>query len=121
MMGILVFYDGDGRIAGDIGKRHWRQMRRLLPLAFDWINEHMRRPPKNAPVKLTPATFTLAAMMRDESDKKEEINLINADEWNRFFAWCDFLAALDDTFQFFAPVIHLLREQSRHPDEVRQV
>jgi hypothetical protein len=42
------------------------------------------------------------------------------EEWNRFFAWCEFLARLDDTYRFFAPVVDLLREQSRHPDAVRQ-
>ncbi len=119
-MGILVFYDGDGRIAGDIGKRHWRQMRRLLPILFDWLNEHMRRPPKNAPAALASVTFKLAAMLRDDADKREEINLIDPAEWKRFFAWCDFLAPLDDTFKFFAPAVTLLREQSRHPDEGRR-
>ena len=119
-MGILVFYEGDGRIAGDIGKRHWRQMRRLLPLLFDWLNEHMRRPPKPVPEKLTVATFKLATMLRDEADAKEEINLIDLAEWKRFFDWCDFLAPLDDTYRFFAPAVELLREQSRHPDEVRR-
>jgi hypothetical protein len=120
MMGILVFYEGDGRIAGDIRRRHWRQMRRVLPLLFDWLNEHMRRPPSNTPPKLVVGQFKLAAMMRDDSGKTEEINLIDLAEWKRFFGWCDFLAPLDDSFGFFAPVVQVLREQSRHPDEVRQ-
>jgi len=120
MMGILIFYEGDGRIAGDIGKRHWRIMRRQLPLIFDWMNAHMRQPPKNLPAKLLPGPFKLTAMLRDDADNTEEVNLIGLDEWNRFFAWCEFLARLDDTYRFFAPVVDLLREQSRHPDAVRQ-
>jgi hypothetical protein len=119
-MGILVFYDGDGRIAGDIEKRHWVQMRRILPLVFEWLNQHIRHPPKTVPPTLTVATFKLAQMMRDDADKTEEINLVELAEWKRFFAWCDFLSTQDDTFKFFAPVVQLLREQSRHPDEVRQ-
>ena len=119
-MGILVFYDGDGRIAGDIGKRHWRQVRRLLPLLVDWLNDHMRRPPKVVPPKLIVGTFKLATMLRDDADKSEEINLLDLGEWKRFFAWCDFLAPYDETFKFFAPVVALLREQSRHPDEAQQ-
>ena len=61
-MGILVFYEGDGRIAGDIGKRHWRQMRRILPLLFDWLNEHMRRPPKTFPPTLAAYQKLLAEL-----------------------------------------------------------
>jgi hypothetical protein len=119
-MGILVFYEGDGRIAGDIRRRHWRQIRRILPLLFDWLNEHVHRPPKSVPTKLVIAPFKLATMIRDDSQAKEEINLINAAEWNRFFAWCDFLSTVDDTHRLFAPALHILREQSRHPDELRQ-
>ena len=37
-MGILIFYEGDGRIAGDIPLLQWREIRRLLPLAVDLIN-----------------------------------------------------------------------------------
>lgn len=120
-MGILIFYEGDGRIAGDIDKRHWRQMRRILPPLFDWLNEHMRRPPKTVPPTLIVEPFKLTAMLRDEADKTEEVNLIGLDEWKRFFAWCDFLAPRDDAFKFFGPTVELLREQSRHPDELRRV
>lgn len=119
-MGILVFYDGDGRIAGDIEKRHWREMRRILPQIFEWINAHIQHPPKGVPPALTIAPFKLNKMMRDEADKTEEINLVALAEWKRFFAWCDFLAQQDDTFRFFAPIVAVLREQSRHPDDVRQ-
>lgn len=120
-MGILVFYDGDGRIAGDIEKRHWRQMRRILPQVFEWVNDQMRKPPKAPPPELTVAPFKLPKMMRDDADKTEEINLVELAEWKRFFAWCDFLGPRDDTFKFFVPVVALLREQSRHPDEARQL
>jgi hypothetical protein len=119
-MGIMVFYEGDGRIAGDIGKRHWRQMRRILPYLIEWLNEYMRHPPKGVPEKLILAPFKLSKMVRDDADKAEEINLSDLVEWNRFFAWCDFLGPIDDTYRFYAPVVELLREQSRHPDEVRQ-
>jgi hypothetical protein len=119
-MGILLFYDGDGRIAGDIAKQHWMQMRRILPFVFDWLNSQMRHPPKSVPPALAIGEFKLAKMMRDDADKTEEINLVELPEWKRFFAWCDFLGAQDDTYKFFAPVVQLLREQSRHPDEARQ-
>jgi hypothetical protein len=56
-------------------------------------------------------------MIRDDADKAEEINLSELAEWNRFFAWCDYLGAMDDTYRFYAPVVQLLRGQSRQPDE----
>jgi hypothetical protein len=120
MMGIMVFYEGDGRIAGDIGKRHWRQMRRILPVLVEWLNEHLRKPPKGYPATLTLAPFKLSAMLKDDADKAEEVNLLGLDEWKRFFAWCEVLDAVDDTYKFFAPTVEVFREQSRHPDELRQ-
>jgi hypothetical protein len=119
-MGILVFYDGDGRIAGDIAKQDWRQMRRLLPLVFEWLNDRVRHPYQNLPPKLTTSPFKLNAMIRVDSEKKEELNLVDAVEWRRFFGWCEFLSTTDPTHRFYAALIQTLREQSRHPDEVRQ-
>jgi hypothetical protein len=120
-MGIMIFYEGDGRIAGDISARHWRQMRRLLPIAFDLVNEHLKRPPKTLPVTLATTPFNLATMMRDDAHKTEEVNLSDAAEWKRFFTIFDFLTTVDDTFKFYTHAVHLLREQSRHPDELRQI
>jgi hypothetical protein len=59
-------------------------------------------------------------MLKDDAEKKEEINLLNVQEWNRFFAWCEFLGPLDDTYRIWEPAVKLFREQSRHPDEARK-
>ena len=39
----------------------------------------------------------------------------------RLFAWCDFLAPLDEAYALFDPIVRILRAQSRHPDEPRVV
>ena len=121
-MGIFLFYEGDGRIAGEISTAHWRQMRRILPVLIDWLNEATKaRHSPPPPATLLPEPFKLSSLIRDEADTKEEINIRDRHEMKRLFAWCDFLAPLDEAYALFDPIVRILRAQSRHPDEPRVV
>ena len=85
------------------------------------MNEHLRKPPKGYPATLAVTAIQAErSMLKDDADKAEEVNLVGLDEWKRFFAWCEVLGAVDETYTFFAPTVEVLREQSRHPDELRQ-
>jgi hypothetical protein len=117
-MGILVFYEGDGRIAGDIPATHWREISRLLPLAIDLINREMtQKQARPAPESLTVKPFKVELLLRDDSKVAEEINLLNRTEWQRLLGWWDFLSPLCEGLRFYQPVLESLRPQTRHPDE----
>jgi hypothetical protein len=117
-MGILVFYEGDGRIAGDIPQKQWREIRRLLPLAVDLINREMaQKQSRPTPEKLVAKPIKAEQLLRDDSKVSEEVNILDAAEWRRLFNWWDFLSPLVDAMRFYQPVIDILRAQTRHPDE----
>ena len=117
-MGILIFYEGDGRIAGDVPAEQWKQIRRLIPLAIDLINVEMgnkQSQPKSE--KLVVAPIRAEKLMRDEWKSKEEINLLDSAEWDRLLAWWTFLTPVVEGMRFYAPVLEILKKQTKHPDQ----
>ena len=129
---IYVDYTEAGRKhVGSIGKAGWREMRKILPLMLDFINEEMRserpihlgdgpvlvwdgdplRPIaiglRGDPASQTP--FTLEQLLDDKSDVFDEIYFRNPDEVIRLFAWAKYISSYHGAFDLYVPVIEGLK------------
>ncbi len=131
-MGNLFFFKSYDHDLGDMGKRRWHEVRKLLPLAFEYVNDAMtldwedgaRRSvvvgprgaepsvsrANDAQVSLPPAgPFDPRTMLIDRADATDEVFVQDATAWLRFFAWCDFLEHRDGVFRLYGGCVTALR------------
>ena len=111
-MGHELYYQPDNRHMGSVSLRRWEEISKLLPLLLDFVNRAMENdwqsgvardvrvfadgviePPLPQAGQPHPALgpFLLERML-SEALWTSEIRFFEAAEWNRLFAWCDFLA-----------------------------
>ena len=48
-------------------------------------------------------------MLSEHDITLNDICIYNAEEWDRFFAWCDFLAPRDGAYALYSPLVETLR------------
>ena len=129
-MGHELIYHPDDRHLGSVSLRRWEEVRKLLPLLVDYINRAMQLewqpgvlrnvrvlagggadPPVPPPEQVQPAArpFALERMISEELLDQNEVLVYEAAEWDRLFAWCDFLAQRDGAYALYRPLVEVLR------------
>jgi hypothetical protein len=129
-VGHELFYHPSDRHIGSVSIRRWEEVSKLLPLLVDFLNRAMQKdwrpgvvrdvrvfaggvtdPPSPPPEKSPPAAgpFALDRMLSEESLEINEIRVFEAAEWDRLFAWCDFLADRDGAIGLYRPLVDVLR------------
>lgn len=137
-MGNTIEYES--QVIGDLSKARWLVMRRMLPILIDHVNRAMAigwnakmhasvevshagtLPPLETDVTKTPAdgSFSMEDLFADRSDSLDEIQLLNCDQLERLFAWCEFLQRRDGAMALFEPLVGALRRSraGRHSKRV---
>lgn len=64
-------------------------------------------PPEQAPPP--PGSFALDRMLSEELLDMNEVRVFEAAEWDRLFAWCDFLSERDGAYDLYRPLVEVLR------------
>jgi hypothetical protein len=129
-VGHELFYHPGDRHIGSVSLRRWEEVSKLLPLLVDFVNRAMLkdwRPgvvrdvrlfaggvtdPQVRPLEQPPPAagpFALARMLSEELLDVNEVRVFQATEWDRLFAWCDFLAERDGAYGLYRPLVELLR------------
>jgi hypothetical protein len=125
----LYYYPGERHI-GSMSIRRWEEVSKLLPLLVDFVNRAMQKewrpgtvrdvrlfaggvtePPVPAPEQSQPAVgaFSLEQMSSEELLGMNEVRVFEASEWDRLFAWCDFLGNRDGAYALYQPLVEVLR------------
>jgi len=127
----LYYHPGDRHI-GSVSIRRWEEVSKLLPLLVDFVNRAMQKewrpglvrdvrvfaggvtdpqapPPEQPQPSVGP--FALDRMLSDELLDLNEVRVFEAAEWDRLFAWCDFLAERDGAYALYRPLVEVLRPQ----------
>lgn len=130
-MGNEITYKGQS--VGDIARRRWLVVRQLLGGLLDYLNTAMDKsegpgvaanvtvyadgtspamlPPPD--VSLPPkGHFRFDRLFDDQSDTLDEIEIVDAGELYRLYAWFDYLAGRDGALELFAPLVKTLKEKS---------
>ena len=124
-----LYYKTDARHLGSVAIRRWEEISKLLPLLVDFVNgaQHQEwgpgvtrdvllfasgatAPQLPPPEQYRPhvAPFELQRMLSEEWLGLNEIYVYEAAEWNRLFAWCNFLAVRDGAFELYRPLVEAL-------------
>jgi hypothetical protein len=130
-MGNLFTYGEN--VVGDVSKRRWEVIRRLLPILLEYVNSAMVLEwgyeearsvvvhregavvPDLPPMTAAPpprGRFDLGTLLDDKADHFDEIFILDPGELARLWAWCDFLSERDGVFMLFAPLVTALRERT---------
>jgi hypothetical protein len=136
-----IFYLDKQRNKHDLGEvavGRWREMQSLLPLLIAYVNRLMAVPWHSGRLAnvtidaagiLTPdhraadepspepRPFILRDFLEDWTDGFDEIYITDADELQRLFAWCDFLARRDGAYELYAPLVEAVRLRTRRIDQ----
>lgn len=125
----LFYHPGDEHI-GSVSLRRWEEVSKLLPLLMDFVNRAMQKdwlpgvvrdvrvfaggvidPQTPPPEQSQPAAgpFALDRMLSEELLDMNEVRIFEAAEWDRLFAWCDFLENRDGTYALYRPLVEVLR------------
>lgn len=129
-MGHELYYHPDERHIGNMSIRRWEEVSKLLPLLVDFVNRAMQKdwrpgvardvrlfaggvtePHVPPPDQSQPPTgpFSLEKMLSEELLDLNEVRVFEAAEWDRLFAWCEFLAERDGAYSLYQPLVDLLR------------
>jgi hypothetical protein len=129
-VGHEIYYRTIDRHIGSVSIRRWEEVSKLLPLLVDFLNRAMRKewgsgtmrdvrllasgatePGGPGPDQQKPPVeaLSLEQMLSEEEIKMNELIIHKATEWDRLFAWCDFLATRDGAYALYAPVVETLR------------
>ncbi len=125
-MGCELYYQRHEHRLGSLSLRRWNEVRRLLPLLVNFVNEAMAdevrdlmvsssgasepqcSPPEQLPPEVRP--LALADMMSEDRLSQNEIYIDKAEEWDRLFAWCDFLAKREGVvYELYRPLVETIR------------
>jgi hypothetical protein len=133
----LYYHPGDRHI-GSMSIRRWEEVSKLLPLLVDFVNRAMQKdwrpgvvrdvrlfaggmadpqapPPDRPPPPAGP--FAMEQMLSEELLDINEVRVFKADEWDRLFAWCDFLAERDGACSLYRPLVDVLRPHFEGVDQ----
>jgi hypothetical protein len=129
-LGHELYYKTDESHIGSVSIRRWEEISKLLPLLVDFVNRAQHKdwgpgvardvrlfagggiapqvppPEQNLPHA---ASFDLPRMLSEERLGLNEVYVYEAAEWDRLFAWCDFLAVRDGAFELYRPLVEALR------------
>jgi hypothetical protein len=129
-VGHELFYHLGDRHIGSVSLRRWEEVSKMLPLLVDFVHRAMRkdwRPgvvrdvrvfargvtdPQAPPPELPPppaGPFALDRMLSEELLDINEVRVFEAVEWDRLFAWCDFLSERDGAYALYRPLVEVLR------------
>jgi len=129
-MGHELYYKDREHHIGNISIRRWQEIGKLFPLLVDFVNRAMQiewasgvvrdvtvfadglvipkfPPPDDVPPVTRP--FSQEALLSEEWLEANEVFFDNGKEWDRLFAWCDFLAARDGAYGLYRPLVETLR------------
>jgi len=129
-VGHELYYQSDNQHIGSISIRRWEESRKLLPLLLDFANRAMQKdwgsgiardvavfaggvsvpqlpPPEEMPPAAEP--LSLDRLLSEDWLDLNEIYFYECAEWDRLFAWCDFLARRDGAFGLYRPLVETLR------------
>lgn len=131
-LGYELFYafDNESKFANDISSRRWEQLRLILPLMIDYVNEMLEHQwyfhddpgtaiwerdgqstiifnlndgsPDRSP-------FRIEDFLDDGPELSGNVHFINAREIIRLFAYCDFLTTHAGAFALYQPVVDELK------------
>ncbi len=130
-MGDLFFYKNHENDLGDMSKRRWREVRKLLPLAVAYVNDAMMldwdqgtrrsvlvselgarpaRAVQNDAIDVPPKGHVdVGSLLRDDADAMDEVIIQDAEALVRFFGWCAFLSQRDGVFELYAECVAALK------------
>src|SRR5437867_4231648 len=122
-----LFYQTEMRPIGRLASALWKETGELLPSLVDSVNRTMEQEgtervisddglnagrstaspsPAREQTPSRAAPFSLSQLL---SEDRSSLYFHGAAEWQRLFAWWDFLVARDAAYEAYRPVVELLR------------
>jgi len=114
-MGYDIYYKDHNHRLSHISQGRWHEMRKLMPLLVEFVNERMKinwfvQSETELPER---RDFAVDELIRDETHMEDKVFFLDAQELQRLFDWCGFLAPRNGAFALYKPLVEELKTFTR--------